>query len=409
MSLVMDAPIRSVVRQRDLRLLLAAALVSQTGDWVLATGVGFQVYALTGSALASAAILIATQLPQVLLGSVAGVVVDRRDRRRTMIAVDLALAVVLLPLLVARDAASVPLVVAVVAVSSCLTPFFVAAEASLLPALVPEERLLVTTNAVNGQIRNVARLLGATLGGIAVGVGGFPLLAIADLVTFAAAALLLGLIRHRPGAAVLPRLRPVHDWVEGLAVIRRSRALVVLLLFFALSGVGEAVMGTLFAPFVQEVLGGDAQLFGAINAAQAVGGIAGGLAVAVLGHRLPPRLLLGVGALFFGLGDAVLFLFHLVVPAAWPAVLVIALVGLPGAALSAGMQTVFQVTTDAADRGRVFGALITAQNLAMLSGSAIAGALADGLGVLPVITVQAAVYVIGGAMVLRLLPRRAAA
>lgn len=401
-------PARSVLKERDVRLLMSAALVSQTGDWILATGVGFEVYALTGSAAFSAGVLIATQLPQVVLGSVAGVVIDRLERRSVMIVVDLALMVTLLPMLFVQSAGAVPVVIGVVAVSSCLTPFFTAAEASLLPALVPDQRLLTATNAINGQIRNVARLVGAATGGVAVGVGGFPLLALADGLTFAVAALLLAMIRHRAAETGLPRLRPVREWREGLAVIARSRPLRVLLLFFGISGVGEAIMGTLFAPFVQEVLKGDAQLFGVINAAQAIGGIVGGVAVTAFGHRTPPRRLFGVGAIVFGLGDALLFLYHLGLPSAWPAVVVITLIGLPAAAMAAGMQTVFQLETDSVTRGRVFGALTTTQNATMLAGSAAAGTLADGLGVLPVIVAQSAVYLIGGGLVLRLLPRTTA-
>ena len=77
MSLESSRGLRSVAHNRNLRLLLAAGLVSQTGDWLLATGLSFQIYALTGSTMASAAALFATQLPQVLVGSVAGVFVDR--------------------------------------------------------------------------------------------------------------------------------------------------------------------------------------------------------------------------------------------------------------------------------------------------------------------------------------------
>ena len=87
--------VRDVLRARDVRLLLLAGLVSQTGDWALRIGVSYQVYALTESTIASAVVMLVSLAPQVLLGSVAGAYVDRRDRRRIMVAVNLALAVVL--------------------------------------------------------------------------------------------------------------------------------------------------------------------------------------------------------------------------------------------------------------------------------------------------------------------------
>ncbi|MET1007172.1 MAG: hypothetical protein ABWX96_16610, partial [Propionibacteriaceae bacterium] len=65
----LDSPpgrFRALLRNRDLVLLLTAGLISQTGDWMLATGIAFEIYALTGSTLASAAALFATQAPQVI-------------------------------------------------------------------------------------------------------------------------------------------------------------------------------------------------------------------------------------------------------------------------------------------------------------------------------------------------------
>ena len=398
----LDSPpsrFHATLRNRDLVLLLTAGLISQTGDWMLATGIAFEIYALTGSTLASAAALFATQAPQVLLGSVAGVLVDRWDRRRVMVTTNVLLSIGLLPLLLVHDASQVWIIVLVVAVTSCLTPFFVAADVSLLPALVAEEHL-ITANALNTQVRNVSRLIGAALGGVIVTVGGLTWLALADVATFALAAVLIGLIGHRSARRSADRRGLVDDWVEGLAVIRRSRALLVILTFFAVSGLGEAVMGTLFAPYVKDVLGGSASTYGTIIAAQAVGGIVGGLLVGALGHRVSPRALFGWGAVAFGLGDLALFGYPLVTDQIWPAMVIIAVVGLPGAALFAGAMTVFQLGTDDRVRGRVFGALTTVQNLAMLACTFLAGALAQHLGVLPVITFQAVVYLLAGVLVL---------
>jgi Na+/melibiose symporter-like transporter len=85
-------PIRQALRHRDLRLLLAAGLVSMTGDWVLRIGLTYYVYVLTRSTLASALMLLTSFAPQIVLGSIAGVFVDRWDLRRTMVITDVLLA-----------------------------------------------------------------------------------------------------------------------------------------------------------------------------------------------------------------------------------------------------------------------------------------------------------------------------
>src|SRR5689334_16179884 len=97
-SIDLRAPVRVLRGAPDLRLLLGAGLVSMTGDYVLSVGLVYSVYALTGSTLASAAALLSAFVPQVVVGSVAGVFVDRWDRKRTMTVTNVLLALGLLPL-----------------------------------------------------------------------------------------------------------------------------------------------------------------------------------------------------------------------------------------------------------------------------------------------------------------------
>ena len=98
----------TVLRQRDLSLLWFGGVLSVIGDYFLFVALPFFVFEQTASALATGAIFIAETLPRLLFGSVAGVFVDRWDRKRTMVVSDLSRALILLPLLAA--AAGGPLV-----------------------------------------------------------------------------------------------------------------------------------------------------------------------------------------------------------------------------------------------------------------------------------------------------------
>ena len=117
-----------------------------------------------------------------------------------MLVTNLLLGAVLLPLLFVRHADQVWLVWAVMAASSCLAPFFASAEQALLPSLVTGHGDLITANSLNAQVRDVARLAGAALGGVVAALGGIALLAVVDMLTFALAAGLLALIRRPSGA-----------------------------------------------------------------------------------------------------------------------------------------------------------------------------------------------------------------
>jgi Na+/melibiose symporter-like transporter len=405
----MRATWRMLAGRRDLRLVLSAGIVSLTGDWILTIGLIYRVYAVTGSTVASALTMASAFAPQVLLGAVAGVFADRWDRRRTMIAADLLLAAGLLPLLLVHDASRVWIVFAVMFWEGCGQQFFSPAEQAMVPRLVPAGEL-VTANAVSGQVSNVSRLAGSALGGVLAAAGGIVAVTLADASSFLASAALLALVRTtgrtavRAGGPVRDRLAGVGaDLRAGLRLAASTRTLRLLMVFALVTSVGEGIMSTLFTPFVENVLHGTPQDLGFILAAQAVGGLAGGMAAAAAGHRIRAGRLLGLGAVVFGLVDLAIFLYPLGFVAVWPAVAGMIIVGLPGALTLAGLITLFQRSSEDSYRGRVFGALTAMEGLSVLAGTLGAGYLSRVAGIVPVLAIQGAGYVVAGLVMLHCL------
>jgi Na+/melibiose symporter-like transporter len=407
------APFHLLRRHRDLRLLLSAGLVSISGDWVLHVGLAYSVYALTGSTLASAAALLSSFVPQVLVGSVAGVFVDRWDRKRTMVAANLVLAVGLLPLLLVTGAERIWVVYAVLAGESIVDVFFAPAEQALLPKVVPDEDL-IAANALNGQVGNLARLLGSGLGGVAAAVGGVTAVAAVDAGTFLVAALLVSRIRVSGRAAATPdgdasevvRGRVgalVDEWRAGLRATWHTPVVRALVIFTLITSTGEGIMGTLFAPYVRQVLHGGAQVYGVITGVQAVGGIIGGFVVAALAERWSPVTMLGAGAVVFGLVDLAIFVYPVLWVSPWPAVVGMIVVGLPGAVTVAGLRTLFQRHTVDAERGRVFALGSLAGSVSVVVGALAAGLLGGRIGIMPVLVVQGLGYVFAGLLMFVLL------
>jgi MFS family permease len=126
----------SVLRRRDFALLWFGGLISIAGDWVLYAALPFYVYERTGSTIATAGMIVATLLPSVLLGSIAGVFVDRWDRKRVLVLTNLLQAATVSVLLLVPSG-WLWLVYAVAAVQSVLSSFSQPAESALLPSLVP--------------------------------------------------------------------------------------------------------------------------------------------------------------------------------------------------------------------------------------------------------------------------------
>jgi predicted MFS family arabinose efflux permease len=406
-------PWRLLRRRRDLRLLLAAGLVSMTGDWVLGIGLTYSVYAITGSTLASALTLLASFVPQVVAGSVAGVFVDRWDRKRTMVVCNLLLAVGLAPLLLLDTTAQIWVVYGVLLWESLVEVFFAPAEQALLPRLV-DDADLVTANALNSQNQQLSRLIGSALGGIAAAAGGIAAVAVLDVATFLVAAGLVLRIRtngratERPDTADVIRGRVAalrDEWSEGLRAAWTSPVVRVLLVFSLITSTGEGIMGTLFAPYVRDVLHSGAQTLGVITSVQAIGGIAGGFVAASVGNHWSPVRMLGAGAVVFGMIDLAIFLYPLLLVSPWPAVLGMILVGVPGALAVAGLMTLLQRHTVDAQRGRVLGLLFMVRSVAVVVGTTCAGFLGEAVGIVPILAFQGVGYVVAGTLVLALLTR----
>jgi MFS family permease len=405
----------AVLRQRNFSLLWFGGLISITGDWMLRIALPVFVFEMTSSTLATGIMFMVGTLPRLLFGSVAGVFVDRWDRQRTMIIVNLMLAVGLLPLLLVRSTEFLWIVYLVAFLQSMVSLFFGPAENALLPTLV-DEKYLLTANSLNALNNNLARLIGPAVGGIVTLALGLSGVVLVDVVTFLLAALLISLIRQpqpeapEPAKAVEPiSLMAVwSDWLAGLRLVGQERLVAILFVTIAIIAVGEGILAVLFVPFVTAVLQGQAMELGWLMSAQAVGGLIGGFAVAQMGQRIDPRRLIGPAAILFGMIDLVIFNYPAFFPGITIALLLFVLVGLPGAAFGASFSTLLQNSVADNYRGRIFATLSTTTALLSLAGMGFASVAGDVVGIVPVINIQGFGYVLAGLLAWRLLGRRQA-
>jgi predicted MFS family arabinose efflux permease len=411
-----------VLRQRNFALLWIAGLISMAGDWALVVGLPVEIYQRTGSTIATAGMVLASLVPTIVLGSIAGIFVDRWDRRRLMIAVNLLLALAILPLLLV-DAAGIWIAYAVLVVASCLEQLFLPAEVALLPNLLEGgESELVTANALSSLNRQIARIIGPAIGGVAVTVGGLAGVAMVDAATFLVAAGLILAIRTRAaqvreevaaGAVVVAEAvgsawtRLASEWRDGLAMVRREPVLRALLVFLVITQFGEGLLGTLFVPWATDALHTDAAGYGSLLSAQAIGGVLGALAIGRLGARVDPLRLLILGSVVFGLVDLVLFTYPIVWPFIGPALVGMVIVGFPAAAVGTGYTTLQQTSAPDSHRGRVVGALMAAASVGSLFGAVAAGLLGEVVPVIALLVVQGSGYILAGLLVARMVGRRA--
>ena len=179
-----------------------------------------------------------------------------------------------------------------------------------------------------------------------------------------------------------------------------------LLVFATITAVGEGLTGALFVVWTIEALHSDATGYGWVLSTQAIGGLAGALVIARLGARLHPLPLLIGSALAFGAIDLVLFTYPVIYPYIGPALVMLVIVGVPGAGMGAATTTLQQSETRDSHRGRVVGAIGAVASIGALIGAMSAGILGEFLPVILLLVVQGSGYLIGGTAVALLVGRR---
>jgi MFS family permease len=398
-----------LLRRRNFGLLWFGGLISIAGDWVLYAALPYFVYQRTGSTIATAGMIAAELTPGVVLGTVAGVFVDRWDRRRVLVVSNLLQAASVALLLLVPDGGWIGFVYVAAVVQASVAAFAVPAESALLPTLV-EDRDLVPANALNALNNRLGRLIGLPVGGTLLAWAGLRGVVIADCVTFLAAAGLVALITARRPARVGPEPDPTdearsalatfwHEWVGGIRIMRDDRTIAVLFVVFGLMTFGGTMLDPLYVAWVRDALHRGPQVYALLLTAHSVAGIVGSLAVGAWGARFMPRVL--VGWTSFVAGAALIVKFD--VPTVELAFALSLLGGATSVVSSVSIETLAQRTVHEDFRGRVFAALGASGALFSLAGAVVGGVAARAVGVTAMLNVAAGLVILAGAVVLRAL------
>jgi MFS family permease len=277
------------LRHRDFRLLWSGLCVSLLGDGVFMVAMAWQVYALSNAPTALSFVGIAMTVPTIVFLLVGGVVSDRFDRRRVMLAADLTrgVAVGLLAVLSLTGALELWHMIAIVAFYGAGAAFFGPSFDAIVPDILPGDQL-AQANSLDQFVRPIAlRLAGPALGGLLIELVGVGAAFALDAATFFVSAAVLLAMRTYPRGAAVSSGSMGGDIREGFAYVRGHvwlwatfvTAAVAYLLFM---GPAEVLL-----PFVvKNDLGGSAADLGLVFAAGGIGSV--GCAV-VLGQRGLPR------------------------------------------------------------------------------------------------------------------------
>jgi MFS family permease len=366
------------LRHPNFRLFFCGQSVSLIGTWMTRLATSWLVYRLTGSSWLLGVISFAGQVPTFALAPLAGVWVDRWERRRVLLVTQFlaALQSLMLAGLTLSGRITIPEIVGLSVFQGLINAFDMPARQSFLVKMVDGRADLSNAIALNSTMVNGARLLGPALAGIIIAAAGEGYCFLIDgLSYFAVIASLLamkieGQAVSKSAASMFGQLHEGWTYVSTFAPIRT-----VLLLFAVISFMG--VPYTVLMPvFATTILHGGPHTLGFLMGAAGVGSVMAALSLAarksVRGlYRVIPTVaaLLGGGLIAFSFSRNF-----------WLSVALMGVTGFGMMQFAAASNTVIQTIVDDDKRGRVMSYYTMAYMGASPFGSLLAGGLAQVIG-----------------------------
>ncbi len=308
-----EAGALDVFRNRPFLLLWLSQVFTQIGGNMVLFGLTVIVRDTTKSNTAVSVLILSFLGPAVLFSAVAGVYVDRFDKRFVLVATNLLRAGMFVLLWFAQSA--LPLILLLNALVSTVTVFFAPAEASMIPQLVSRKQL-VAANGIFTITLNAAFAVGyALLGSIVVTLAGAPGLIIVVAVFYLVAAVFCWWLPPAPPTMTeRPTAHRTADTAaaaamdstfgqlrEGIAYIRLNRAISWSLIYLGIAASLVGVLGVLGPDFAQSALGLEAKDFAVVVLPLGFGIVTGILVLNSWGHLIPRRRIIEAGLVALGI------------------------------------------------------------------------------------------------------------
>ncbi len=395
------------LRHRDYRLFFAGQGVSMVGTWLQQVAMGWLAYRLSGSALLLGVIAFCSNAGILFLGSFAGVIADRVDRRRAIFVTQglMAAQATLLALLTALQAVEPWHLVALALWMGLANAFDIPVRQSLYVHFVGDRADLANAIALNSFLVNAARVVGPALAGVLLAVTTEAVCFALNALSFVAVFVALARIRFPAHRAAGRTTSLRESWAEGLRYVARFAPARALLLIAAVVSFTVMPYASLMPVHAKDVLAGGPRTLGWLLSAAGAGALASTL---YLARR---ESVVGLGRVIVGAAIAAgLALAAFGQVRALPLALALMVVAGGGVILAAAASnTILQTVVSDDLRGRVAGFYTLAFLGVAPLGNLAAGALAQYAGAPTTFLVNGLACAAAGTWFLRQLPALRAA
>lgn len=334
--------------------------------------------------VAVSGVLLANLLPTTLLGPIAGVFVDRWDKRHTMLVMDAVRAVVIGLLLLDTGVVSWPggqppagariaaIYVAVIIATAC-QQFFGPSRMALIGDVVDNDDL-ARASGLTQVTGSLATIIGPPLAAPLLFAFGVQWALVINSLSFVLSFISIWLVHAPPAAHSVGVGEQGHAWREfqdGLRFFAGSRILVTLLATIVLVTLGAGALNVLDIFFVTQNLHTAASLYGWLSSAFGIGALVGGISASIMASRFRPALMFWSGMVLGG----VMILAYSRLGSFVPALVVLALVGVVVSLVNVAVMPMILQVTPRELLGRVEAVITPASSLASVASIAGAGLL----------------------------------
>jgi MFS family permease len=365
-------------RSRNYSLYFMGQSVSLIGTWMQKTAVSWVVYTLTHSTFMLGLTLFASQFPSFLFSLIGGVVSDRYDRYKVLLATQVAsmIQAILLAVLILFNHYQVWEILALSVMLGIINAFDVPARQSLVYEMVKTKSDLPNALALNSSMVNLSRLIGPAIAGLVLEGLGDGACFIGNAVSFIAVIGSL-LMMRLPKYVTKPHPKNgFGELREGFSYIKRTPSILFILVMLALISLLVLPFSTLIPYYARDVFKGTATTFGIIDSFIGLGAFSGAIFLASQKPGADLKKILFINTLIFGAG-LVLFSHEHSYPLA---LLFVTIAGFGMMSQITVSNTLIQTTVDPAMRGRVISFYAMAFFGMQPIGGLLVGALSKWIG-----------------------------
>ncbi|KFF16413.1 MFS transporter [Flavobacterium hydatis] len=263
------------LKSKNFKLFFYGQSVSVIGTWLQKTAVSWMVYSITGSVFLLGLTTFLSMIPSLFLAPLAGSIIGRYDRHRSMIVLQ-SLAMLqagALALLIYLKIYNINYILGLSLFQGVINAFDMTCRQTMMVEIVDNKEDLPNAVALNATLNNFARIAGPALAGIILHNYGEDICFIGNFLSYIPVLVSLLMMKITPHIKATDKLKMLEDFIEGWDYVKKETEMAKMLLMLMCSSLFVISFNTLMPVFAKDIFSGNAQTFSWFESAAGIGSV----------------------------------------------------------------------------------------------------------------------------------------